>query len=120
MNKQLDLVKQFHEKFKALISDKPSLIPQDRSDLRYNLMREEVEEYLRAVEANDLENIAKELADILYTVYGTILEHGLQDKIVEIFEEVHNSNMSKDYHEYKMIKGDNYFKADIKKFFLNK
>ncbi len=64
-----------------------------------------------------IENVAKELADILYAVYGTILEHGLQDKIEDIFEEVHRSNMSKDYHEYKMIKGQNYFKADVKKFF---
>ena len=66
---------------------------------------------------SSLEDFAKELADILYAVYGTIIEHGLQDKMQEIFEEVHNSNMSKDYHEYKMVKGEKYFKADIKKFF---
>lgn len=116
MKKQLDLVKEFHEKFKALISEKPSLIPEDRSSNRYRLMKDEVEEYLTGVQNGDIENIAKELADILYAVYGTILEHGLQDKIEEIFEEVHRSNMSKDYHEYKMVKGLNYFKADVKKF----
>ena len=66
----------------------------------------------------DLENIAKELCDILYGVYGTILEHGLQDKIEEIFQEVHNSHMSKDYSPYKMIKGESYFKPDVKKFLL--
>lgn len=55
--------------------------------------------------------------DILYVVYGTILEHGLQDKIEAIFEEVHRSNMSKDYDEYKMVKGPSYFKANVKKFF---
>ncbi len=83
-------------------------------------MRDEIEEYVMGVKNNDLENIAKELADILYATYGTILEHGLQDKIEEIFKEVHDSNMSKDYHEYKMVKGARYFKADIHKFFKNK
>ena len=116
MNKQLELVKKFHEKFRALVSDQPSLIAADRSNNRYRLMKDEVEEYLKGVRAGDIAEIAKELADILYVVYGTILEHGLQDKIEAIFEEVHNANMSKDYHEYKMIKGAGYFQADIKKF----
>lgn len=115
MNKQLELVKKFHEKFKVPVLDKPSLIPEDRSQLRYKLMKEEVEEYLLGTQNGDLENIAKELADILYSVYGTILEHGLQDKFEAIFEEVYNSNMSKDYHEYKMVKGAVYFKANVKK-----
>ncbi len=120
MRKQVDLVMDFHKKFSALVSEKPSLIPEDRSSNRYRLMKDEVEEYLAGVQKGDLENIAKELADILYAVYGTILEHGLQDKMEEIFEEVHRSNMSKDYHEYKMIKGPNYFKADVKKFLEEK
>jgi predicted HAD superfamily Cof-like phosphohydrolase len=80
-------------------------------------MKEEVEEYLQEIQKNSLADVAKELADILYTVYGTILEHGLQDKMPDVFEEVHRSNMSKDYAEYKMVKGKDYFKADIKKFF---
>lgn len=113
MTKQLALVKEFHKKFHALISDKPSLIPTDRSDLRYRLMRDEVEEYLEGVKRGDLENIAHELGDILYAVYGTIIEHGLQDKMEDIFDEIHRSNMSKDYSEYKMIKGPGYTKADL-------
>ena len=117
MNKELELVKKFHEKFKAPVLNKPSLIPSDRSSLRHKLMKDEVEEYIEGVQNNDLENIAKELADVLYAAYGTILEHGLQDKMEAIFEEVHNSNMSKDYHEYKMVKGAGYFKADLQKFF---
>ena len=80
-------------------------------------MRDEVAEYIDDVQTEDLKNIAKELADILYAVYGTILEHGLQDKIEDIFEEVHNSNMSKYYHQYKMVKGAGYFKANREKFF---
>jgi predicted HAD superfamily Cof-like phosphohydrolase len=116
MKKQLALVKAFHEKFHVLISEKPSLIPKDRSDLRYMLIKDEVEEYQEGVQDGDLENIAKELADILYSTYGTIIEHGLQDKMEAIFEEVHRSNMSKDYNQYKMVKGENYFKADLKRF----
>ena len=119
MKKEIDMVKEFHKKFCVFIQNKPSLIPEDRSSNRYRLMKDEVEEYLTGVQNGDIENIAKELVDILYTVYGTILEHGLQNKIEMIFEEVHKSNMSKDYHEYKMIKGSNYFKADIKKYFQN-
>lgn len=78
-------------------------------------MKEEVEEYLLGAKNGDLENIAKELVDILYGVYGTVLEHGLQGKFEKIFEEVHRSHMSKDYHQYKMVKGKNYFKPDVKK-----
>ena len=115
MAKRIKLVELFHKKFKVPIAKKPSLIPRDRFDLRHRLMKEEVEEYLLGAQNDDLENVAKELVDILYAVYGTILEHGLQDKIEKIFKEVHASNMSKDYHQYKMVKGKKYFKANLKK-----
>lgn len=116
MKHELELVKQFHEKFQQPVLSTPSLIPKDRSDNRYHLMHEEVQEYQHGVADADLANIAKELADIFFTTYGTILEHSLQDVMSDVFEEVCRSNMSKDYHEYKMIKGPNYFKADIKQF----
>lgn len=116
MKKQLDLVNKFHKKFNVPTLEKPSLIPDDRSNLRYSLMEEEVREYIEGVRNGDLENIAKELSDILYAVYGTILEHGLQNRIEDIFKEVHNSHMSKDYHQYKMIKGEKYFKPDVEKY----
>jgi predicted HAD superfamily Cof-like phosphohydrolase len=91
MKKELEIVAEFHKKFNVPIADNPSLIPTDRSDLRYKMAKEEVEEYREGAEKNDLENIAKELTDLLYTTYGTILEHGLQDKMEEIFAEVHRS-----------------------------
>jgi predicted HAD superfamily Cof-like phosphohydrolase len=117
MKKQLALVKAFHKKFKGPIAKNPTAIPEDRIKLRYQLMNEEVQEYLAGAEKGDIENVAKELADILYSVYGTILEHGLQDKMEAIFQEVHNSHMTKEYAKYKMVKGKNYKEANIKKFF---
>lgn len=117
MKKQISLVKAFHKKFKAPIADHPSDIPTDRITLRYELMHEEVQEYAFGAQKKDIQNVAKELADILYAVYGTIIEHGLQDKIEDIFEEVHNSHMTKDYHQYKMVKGKNYKEANIQQFF---
>ncbi len=119
MKKQINLVKKFHKKFKVPVGKKPTLIPKDRSDLRHRLMEEEVEEYLLGTKAKDLENIAKELVDILYAVYGTILEHGLEGKIEEIFNEVHRSHMSKDYYKYKMVKGKKYKEPNIKKILKN-
>ena len=114
MKKELALVAAFHKKFDAPIASTPTLIPTDRTTLRHRLMSEEVSEYNEGATHQDLENVAKEIADILYATYGTILEHGLQDKIEEIFAEVHRSNMSKDYGQYKAVKGPNYAPADIK------
>ena len=115
MKKQIKMVQDFHNKFKQPVLDKPSLAPGDREDFRYSLMAEEVKEYNDAVKNKDLVDIADSLADTLYAVYGTILEHGLQDKIEEIFEEVHKSNMSKEYSQYKLIKGLGFKLPDIKK-----
>ncbi len=113
MKNELELVKEFHRKFKADVASKPTLITKQRSDLRFKLMDDEVQEYREGVEQEDLANIAKELADILYAAYGTILEHGLQDVMSDVFKEVHRSNMSKDYSKTKMIKGDDYFEANV-------
>lgn len=116
MKKELELVAEFHRKCHVPVAAAPTLIPIERSSLRHNIMAEEVQEYEAGARNGDLENIAKELVDILYTTYGTILEHGLQDKIEEIFAEVHRSNMSKDAGVGKAVKGDHYVPADIKKF----
>lgn len=115
MKKELKLVGEFHEKFDVPIKKKPVIPKRDRTDLRYKLMKEEVEEYKKGTEEDDLESIAKELADILFATYGTILEHGLQDHMEEIFKEVCRSNLSKDYNQYKMVKGGKYSKADVGK-----
>ncbi len=89
--------------------------------LRFDLMKEENEEYLEAALNNDIVEIADALGDQLYILCGTILRHGLQDKIVEVFEEIQRSNMSKldadgkpIYREGgKVLKSDRYFKPNI-------
>ena len=91
--------------------------------LRHNLMKEENEEYLQAAKEGDLIEIADALGDMLYILCGTILKHGLQEKIADIFEEIQRSNMSKlDKNgrpiyrkDGKVLKSDLYFKPDIKR-----
>ena len=91
-------------------------------ELRFNLMKEENEEYLEAAKRGDIVEIADALGDQLYILCGTILRHGLQDKIIEVFQEIQRSNMSK-LDEYgkpiyredgKVLKSNLYFKPDIK------
>lgn len=84
-------------------------------------MREENEEYLEAANADDLVEVADALGDMLYILCGTIIEHGLQHKIEEVFDEIQKSNMSKlgddgepIYREDgKVLKGPRYFKPNI-------
>ncbi len=124
MKKQLDAVKLFHSTFKIGYSETPlANLSDEKKMLRFNLMKEENEEYLEAVKNNDLVEIADALGDMLYILCGTIIEHGLQGKIEAVFEEIQRSNMSKlgadgkpIYREDgKVIKGPNYFKPDFSK-----
>ena len=86
-------------------------------------MAEENQEYLEAANNNDLVEVADALGDMLYILCGTIIEHGMQDKIEDIFNEIQKSNMSKldkrgqpIYREDgKVMKGPNYFKPNISK-----
>lgn len=116
-------VKQFHETFELPINEKlTGDIPQEVGLLRYKLMREENEEYLEAVQNGDLVEIADACGDMLYILCGTLISHGLQHKIGEVFREIQRSNMSKAgadgkpiYREDgKVLKGPDYFKPDIK------
>jgi predicted HAD superfamily Cof-like phosphohydrolase len=96
MNKQLASVEKFHDSFRISNKYRPTAaLPPQTISLRYKLMREENEEYLEAAEEGDLIEIADALGDMLYILCGTILSHGLQNKIEEVFEEIQRSNMSK-------------------------
>ena len=124
MERQIGNVEQFHKKFSVPIGKSPSLIFRERTALRYSLMREELEEYRQACEEEDLVEIVDALGDLLYVTFGTIIEHGLQDIIGDVFEEIQRSNMSKlgrdgkpIYREDgKVIKGPDFFKPNIGKF----
>ncbi len=123
MQKQLDAVKLFHTTYKLGVSDEMKAdLGVSKNKLRYELMKEENEEYLEAVQNNDIVEIADALGDMLYILCGTILEHGLQHKIEAVFDEIQRSNMSKlgedgqpIYREDgKVMKGPNYFKPNFK------
>ena len=123
MKNKLDAVHKFHTAFKLGIKNTPTAnIGEDRNLLRFNLMKEENEEYLEAAQNNDLVEVADALGDMLYILCGTIIEHGMQDKIEEVFNEIQRSNMSKlgadgnpIYREDgKVLKGPDYFKPNIK------
>ena len=119
----ISMVGEFHDAFKIGNETKPiGKINEKDYLLRYKLMREENEEYLEAAENGDLVEVADALGDMLYILCGTILKHGMQHKIEEVFEEIQRSNMSKldengqpIYREDgKVLKSELYFKPDIK------
>jgi predicted HAD superfamily Cof-like phosphohydrolase len=122
MRDYIEMVGDFHTVFDQKDGNKPRLISTNEGKLRYSLQAEENNEYLEAVEAGDLVGIADALGDQLYIIYGTILKHGLQHKIEEVFREIHRSNMSKlgadgkpIYREDgKILKGPSYFRPNIK------
>ena len=122
MQKQLKAVRLFHETYGLGVSEEMKAdLGTLKNELRYNLMKEENEEYLEAVQNNDIVEIADALGDMLYILCGTILEHGLQHKIEEDFDDIQRSIMSKlgevgkpIYREDgKVMKGPNYFKPNF-------
>lgn len=119
----IDNVATFHDAFGIGNESEPQgEVGESTYSLRYKLMREENEEYLDAAQNGDLVEIADACGDMLYILCGTLLKHGLQHKIEEVFTEIQRSNMSKldengkaIYREDgKVLKSDLYFKPDIK------
>ena len=124
MQKQLGSVKEFHTAFGLGFSeDIKGSLGESKNMLRFNLMKEENEEYLEAAQNNDVVEIADALGDMMYILCGTIIEHGMQHIIENVFDEIQRSNMSKlgedgnpIYREDgKVMKGPNYFKPDFSK-----
>ena len=122
MKENIEKVAHFHEVFRIGNNIKPTSISQSEFELRFNLLKEENEEYLEACKNQDIVEIADALGDILYITFGTIMRHGLQNKIQEVFDEIQRSNMSKLDDEGlpifredgKILKSKNYFKPNIK------
>ncbi len=115
-------VKTFMQTFGQEVKSKPSLSTEKINDLRYNLIKEELDELKQAMEDKDLLEVADALTDILYVTYGAGIAFGID--LDKCFEEVQNSNMSKlgddgkpIYNDAgKVMKGPNYFKPDLSKF----
>ncbi len=123
LHEKIKSVEEFHNVFKIGNADGMKLIDERDYTLRYNLIKEENEEYLDACRKGDLVEIADALGDQLYILFGTILKHGLEHKIEEVYDEIHRSNMSKldengnpiFREDGKILKSNLYFKPDIKK-----
>ncbi|GLB53864.1 hypothetical protein NBRC110019_29050 [Neptunitalea chrysea] len=124
MKAKIKAVTDFHVAFGLGVRQEPTVELGDKLlKLRYELMKEENEEYLEAAENGDMVEVADALGDMLYILCGTIIEHGMQYKIDEVFNEIQKSNMSKlgkdgkpIYREDgKVMKGPDYFKPNIKK-----
>jgi len=121
MKTQLKQVEEFHNAFGQVNGTEPQLLEEKAFELRHRLMAEENDEYKEACMNGDIVQIADALGDQLYILCGTILKHGLQDKIEEVFNEIQNSNMSKLDAEGKpilredgkILKGPNYFPPNI-------
>ena len=126
IEKPINSVKKFHDAFNIDVSVSPTVdLPLNKIKLRFKLMSEENKEYFDAAKNKDLIEIADALGDMLYILCGTILTHGMQDKIEEVFNAIQDSNMSKlgedgkpiYRKDGKVLKGPNYFKPNLKKIF---
>lgn len=124
LQETINKVKEFHEVFGLQYHAAPTAeVNSTIVELRHRLMQEENDEYLEAAISGDLTLIADALGDKLYILCGTIIAHGLQHKIEEVFNEIHRSNMSKlddngkpIYREDgKILKSNNYFLPDLKR-----
>jgi predicted HAD superfamily Cof-like phosphohydrolase len=91
----LNQVADFHKTFKHPILAKPQIPDAKRCELRVALIAEELKELQKAIEDQDLVEVADALCDIQYVLSGAVLEFGLGDKFKALFEEVQRSNMSK-------------------------
>lgn len=125
MQNQLNAVAVFHNAFGVGMANQPTAnVSEPINQLRHKLMAEENNEYLEAANNNDLVEVADALGDMLYILCGTILTHGMQHIIEDVFSEIQESNMSKlgadgkpIYREDgKVMKGPHYRKPNLKQF----
>ncbi|MDC3049731.1 nucleoside triphosphate pyrophosphohydrolase family protein [Candidatus Pelagibacter sp.] len=115
-------VKKFMETFGQEVKSRPSFSSKKINELRYSLIKEELEEFRQALDNNDLLEAADALTDILYVTYGA--GHAFGIDLDSCFQEVQNSNMSKLGNngkpifndQGKVMKGPSYFKPDLSKF----
>ena len=109
------LVREFHKEFDIHVAERPGVPDPKTTVLRERLIQEEFDELKEAMKAENLPGIAKELADLLYVVYGTAVSYGID--MAPVFREVQRSNMSKvggyKRDDGKWVKPPNYSPARI-------
>lgn len=119
MNKEQRMVRDFHHKFGFTVNDKPTLIDDELSSVRFEHTLAEMDELENAMSLDDLEGVADALGDILYFIYGTAVAYGID--MEPVFNEIHKSNMSKErpsstvYVDAKAVKGKDYKPPNILK-----
>lgn len=108
MNKQLQHVENFHKAFGLTVNQEPVILDENTAYLRYSLLSEENQEYYDACLDNNKEEMVDALGDQLYIVLGSIITHGCQHIIEQVFDEIQRSNMSKlDENGQPIINGEN-------------
>ncbi len=117
MSPEQQMVEAFHKQFEILVEPSPTLVDEKTRRLRIRLIDEEFAELRESLEKADLPGIAKELADLLYVVYGTAVSYGID--MAPVFREVHRSNMSKvggyKREDGKWVKPATYSPADVQR-----
>jgi len=93
MTDEQAMVEEFHKKFDILVHTSPTDASEDTRRLRIRLIQEEFDELKESMMEGNLAALAKEMADLLYVVYGTAVSYGID--MEPVFREVHRSNLSK-------------------------
>ncbi|MCC6140416.1 MAG: hypothetical protein IT389_07350 [Nitrospira sp.] len=115
MTDEQSMVEEFHKKFDILVQTRPTEASEDTKRLRIRLIQEEFDELKESMAEGNLAALAKEMADLLYVVYGTAVSYGID--MEPVFREVHRSNLSKvggyKREDGKWVKPPTYSPADI-------
>ena len=136
MQQQLKDLETFQKVFNSTYNETPTLLSEEDWKLRYKLSLEELEEYKEACEQGDIVEIFDAILDRLFLAFGDAVSHGLQDKLIDGFNEVVRSNMSKlgdngkplingengvwdeTRPKGKILKSQNFFEPNLKQFLL--
>ena len=134
MRQQIKDLETFQKSFNSVYNTEPTLLKEEDWKLRYKLSLEELDEYKEACEQGDIVEIFDAILDRLFLAFGDAVCHGLQDKLIEGFEEVVRSNMSKldnngkpiingednvwdeSRPKGKILKSKNFFEPNLKQF----
>lgn len=123
MNREQNMVKEFHKKFGFTISEAPTIVDTELGLVRHKHTLEEMGELENAILEGDIIKIADALGDLLYFIYGTGVAYGIP--LGSVFKEIHRSNMSKErpdptvYIDAKAVKGEDYSPPNLNTLFIS-